>query len=196
MKRVALFCFLALNFSVGAQGQAVQCGISSSGLEVRGFKLGMTKDQVTARQTEDIGEMNDVGVSSIRIYPRSLKDENARQGIRLVALEFLDEKATILFIQYDSNADFEGVDEFAAKVSEGLKIPNAWVTLNGIPDDHALYALNFINARKMECKDFKIFAGYDHEINASLMLVVNGLRDKKEQRKADLEKKRREAFKP
>jgi hypothetical protein len=99
--------------------------------ELVGFQLGMTKAQVKTRVPQVVfGPMNELGVSKTTINPHfdPRIDQSGFAGVRTVSLVFLDDRLTSLWIGYDSSLNVNSVQEFVKKISQSLRLTDAWKT--------------------------------------------------------------------
>lgn len=99
--------------------------------ELRGFRLGMTKDDVKARVPQvAFGKTDKVGVSKTTINPHfdPKIDKSAFGGIRSVSLDFLDGRLTSLWFGYDNSFKWKSLDQFVEGISEALRLPDSWQT--------------------------------------------------------------------
>lgn len=97
--------------------------------ELRGFRLGMTFDEVTARVPQvRFGPADEIGMTKTSINPGydPSFDQASFADIRTISLDFLDGKLTTLWIGYESSFKWPTVDQFIEGISKPLKIPAAW----------------------------------------------------------------------
>jgi hypothetical protein len=102
--------------------------------ELRGFRLGMTYDQVKVRVPQvQFGHADQFGVAktSINPYFDPRIDKVAFADVRTISLDFLDGKLVILWIGYDSTFKWQALDEFVAGISKSLNLPAAWSAKQG-----------------------------------------------------------------
>ena len=122
--------------------------------ELRGFRLGMTADQVKAR-VPDIqirqGEFGSSNASLSSVNFRNL-DAGTYKGVNDIYFFFLDDRLMRLSVNYQS-VPWKNTGQFAAKVSETLKLPNVW------RDDQGMNKV-------LTC------AGFDVTANASMNTVT------------------------
>lgn len=114
--------------------------------EMRGFHLGMTKDEVKLRVPQVIFLPDDeVGVSKTTINPDfdPKIDKASFNGIRSVSLDFLDARLTSLWFGYDSSFRLKTVDDFVEAISASLKLPAAWQPWRG-------------RGQQLKCTDFSM----------------------------------------
>src|SRR5215831_11202005 len=98
--------------------------------EMRGFRLGMTREQVKARVPQVVfGRTDDLGMSKVSINPLFDQkfDQTSFSDERTISLDFLDNKLTSLWIGFESTFKWKNVDEFVKGISPGLGVPDVWV---------------------------------------------------------------------
>ena len=147
---VVVVTFACIFFSYSVSAQDVQCRLKLSDLpqatELKGFRLGMTMDEVKARIPQvQFGKTTDVGVSKTsfspdydpRLYKSTFHD------VRTVSFDFLDGKLSSLWIGYDSAFKWQTVDAFVKGVSQSMGLPNAWVAWK-------------VRGQQMKCADFQM----------------------------------------
>lgn len=144
---VIVWCLLS---SQTVSAQERQCRVKLSDLpqatELKGFRLGMTMDQVRARVPQVLFAKTDAfGVSktsiSLDFDPRFEKSNF--QDVRTVSLDFLDGKLTSLWIGYQSTFMWQSVDHFVKRISQSLNLPDAWVSWK-------------MRGQQLRCADFQI----------------------------------------
>lgn len=147
---VVVVIIACLFFSYSVSAQDVQCRLKLSDLpqatELKGFRLGMTMDEVKARAPQvRFGKTTDVGVSKTSFSPdyEPRLDKSTFQDVRTVSLDFLDGKLNSLWIGYDNTFRWQTVDAFVKGISQSLGLPNAWVAWN-------------VRGQQMKCTDFQI----------------------------------------
>lgn len=145
---VVIFAYLFFSYSVSAQD--VQCRLMLSDLpqatELKGFRLGMTMDEVKARAPQvRFGKTTDVGVSKTSFNPDydPRLDKSTFRDVRTVSLDFLDGKLNSLWIGYDNTFRWQTVDAFVKGISQSMGLPNAWVAWK-------------VHSQQMKCADFQI----------------------------------------
>lgn len=150
IQRKALGVFvvlLALATMVVAQEQ--RCTTSLAGLpevpELRGFRLGMTREQVKARVPQvAFGKTDDLGVAKTSINPGfdPKMDKASFADIRTVSLDFLDGRLTQLWIGFEDTFKWKTVDDFVKGISLAFSVPDAW-EIKG-------------RGRQLQCADFTL----------------------------------------
>ena len=147
-KRLAAFLVtLALAGLAAAQGNT--CNVKLAELpqtaELRGFRLGMTPEQVKARVPQvKFGHPNDLGVSKTSINPDfdPQIDKSNFADVRTVSLDFLDGRVTSLWIGFEGTFKWKTVDEFVKGISHELALPDEWATKG--------------RAQQLRCVDFQV----------------------------------------
>jgi hypothetical protein len=203
------------------------CPLSlSQATELRGFRLGMSLDQVISRFPGLIIESgNDSSLKRIElIFLDGLSDAlnpkdvtNKRDlfkayinrerfkdfdGVYSIILRFLDDRIFYIRIKYEGQARWTNLDEFTSKISEGLSLPKGWQRCR---EDYS-------DSRKLECSGFRATTKLGNKSDGITPDYFNGpelaLEDvtaekKMEQRRKDIEdqkrraeEERRKSFKP
>lgn len=125
-------------FAFAATSSAQQCTVKSDQLaeapELRGFRLGMTFDQVKARVPQvQFGGADEIGVTKTSINPLydPRFDKVAFADIRTVSFDFLDGKLTTFWIGYESTFKWQSIEEFYRGISKSLNVPQTWAAKRG-----------------------------------------------------------------
>jgi len=133
-----LFCSILLCLVSGLSISAQQCSVRSDQLldapELRGFRLGMTFDQVKARVPQvKFGRPDEIGLTKTSINPLydPRFDKAAFADIRTISFDFLDGKLTTLWIGYESSFKWQSVDEFVSGISKSLNVTGSWSPKRG-----------------------------------------------------------------
>lgn len=135
MQRLATCLFLLLvTTTVASQ----QCNLKSDQLadapELRGFRLGMSFDQVRARVPPiQFGPADEFGVTRTSINPLydSHFDRVAFADVRTISFDFLDGKLATLWVGYESSFKWQSVDEFVTGISRSLNLTASWSPKRG-----------------------------------------------------------------
>jgi hypothetical protein len=152
--RVALILGLIFicALAVGAQG-ASQCPLKAGQLteaqELRGFRLGMTLEQVKARLPRlEFGPTDAFGLTKTSFSPDfdPAMDKTAFQGVRTISLEFLDGRLTSLWIGYNKAFKWQALDEFVPGMSRALGLPAT------------RWAQRSRGGQQLDCNDFQATA--------------------------------------
>lgn len=131
--------------------QPPQCAVKIDQLpniaELRGFRLGMTFEQVKARVPQiQFGPADQFGVTRTSINPsfdRSF-DQASFADVRTISLDFLDGRLINLWIGYQSSFKWQTLDEFVAGMGNVLNLPAGWSVKRG--------------GRQLTCEGFSVFA--------------------------------------
>jgi hypothetical protein len=142
---------LAFLSSIAASAQQPACSLKidqlPDSLELRGFRLGMTYDQVKARVPQvQFGQADQFGIAktSINPYFDSRIDKTGFADVRTISLDFLDGRLVTLWIGFESTFKWPTLDEFVAGMSKTLNLPAAWPPKR--------------SGRELNCAGFSIFA--------------------------------------
>jgi hypothetical protein len=137
------------NFTYAAVGQESKCTVKLAELpaatELRGFRVGMTAEQVKARLPKvKLKSADEFGFTALNIFPDYEPgiDKAAFEGVRTVSLDLVDGRVFSVWIGYDKSFKWQTFDEFAAGISMALKLPNGWRTK--------------FRTRLMDCADFTV----------------------------------------
>jgi hypothetical protein len=135
LKKLAFIIALMLTCRAAASAQESKCSLKLTELpsvqELRGFRLGMTVEQVKARLPRvQIRPADEFGFTSLNIFPDYEPgiEKTTFEGVRTISLEFLDGRVTSLWIGYDKSFKWQTLDEFTQAIATALKLPNAWRT--------------------------------------------------------------------
>lgn len=151
INRTLWLLVVALLSPTTASAQQPTCSLKIDQLpdsaELRGFRLGMTYDQVKARVPQvKFGPADPFGVAktSINPYFDPSIDKVAFAEVRTISLDFLDGRLVTLWIGFESSFKWQSLDEFVTGMSKSLNLPAAWSPKRG--------------GRQMSCAGFSIFA--------------------------------------
>ena len=147
LRTLALFFVLLSPVAVTAQ---TPCKTKLSELpktvELRGFHLGMTTDQVKARVPQVVfGPTDPLGTSKTTINPYFDPniDKSGFADIRSVSLDFMDGRLVSLWIGYEPTFKWQSVEDFVAGISTGLSLPATWSSWKG-------------RGQQLRCADFEM----------------------------------------
>ena len=115
--------------------------------ELRGFHLGMSHDQVTARVPQiKFSRPDRFGIAKTSINPSfdPRFDKSSFADVRTISLEFLEGKLVTLWIGYEDTFKWQRLDDFVAGFSKSLNLPDAWSPKRG--------------GRMINCEGFSVFA--------------------------------------
>ncbi len=171
---------------------------------LRGFKLGMSLREVTARfrrftlpETDACGRLNldfneaRGALSNLALRPQELA------GINRLRLTFVDERLAYIRVTYARESSVSNPQEFRASLSASLSLPGKWRTTGG--------GDNWDHAHVVGCNGFKVVAGYLvgpyvelHDVEA-LRKVLGRKADEEAKRRREAEReqeRRKREFKP
>lgn len=140
-----LLCLVS-GLSISAQQCTVKSDQLSDAPELRGFRLGMTFDQVKARVPQvQFGRPDETGLTKTSINP--LYDPRFNKAafadIRTISFDFLDGKLTTLWIGYEGSFKWQSVDEFVSGISKSLNVTGSWSPKRG--------------GQQLRCEGFTLF---------------------------------------
>jgi hypothetical protein len=127
--------FLALATATAQQPACkLKLGELPDAPELRGFRLGMTPDQVKAREPQvQFGRTDAFGVLKTSINPSfdPRFDKASFAGVRTISLDLLDGKLIVLWVGYDDTFKWQTIDDFTNGISKSLNLPPAWTAKRG-----------------------------------------------------------------
>jgi hypothetical protein len=171
---------------------------------LRGFKLGMSFSEVTARfrrfmmpETDSCGRLNlDFNEGRGALRNLALKPQELT-GVSRIRLTFVDERLAYMRVTYAQVSSTSNPQEFRAALSGSLALPGKWrVTGGGDNWDHA---------HVIDCDGFKVMTGYLvgpyvelHDVEALRTLLRRKVdEESRRRREAEHEQERRKRdFKP
>ena len=137
--------------AIAASAQPRACALKIDQLpdspELRGFRLGMTYDQVKALVPQvQFGQADQFGLAktSINPYFDPRIDKVAFADVRTISLDFLDGKLVSFWIGFESTFKWQTLDAFITGVSKPLNLPAKWTDKRG--------------GRQVTCEGFSVFA--------------------------------------
>ncbi len=149
-KTLWLFLLVLLT-AIAASAQPSACTLKIDQLpdaaELRGFRLGMTSDQVKALVPQvQFGGADQFGLAktSINPYFDPRIDKVAFADVRTISLDFLDGKLVSFWIGFESTFKWQTLDDFINGVSKPLNLPPKWSDKRG--------------GRQLSCDGFSVFA--------------------------------------
>lgn len=156
---------------------------------IRGFRLGMTTEEVREKVTGvgGLDKADELGMAETTIYPFQLKSKDDAQNLQYVRLSFLDGRLTDIELRYDGLTKWDGIDQFAAKLSESLQLPKM---------SRGRFGVLNRRARTLECGGFRVQAMLVEDNRGALTLSEEGVKEIVEKRKAEVKEKQRQTFKP
>ena len=133
LKNIILATSLIIASISSAAGQESKCLVKlvdlPSAAELRGFRIGMTIEQVKARLPQlQVRPANEFGFTSFNIFPdyESGIDKTAFGGVRSVSLDVLDGRVFSIWIGYDKTFKWQTIDEYVNGITTSLKLSNSW----------------------------------------------------------------------
>lgn len=143
--KVALIAAIVCCFSLTTHAQNTRCTLrAEQAPTLRGFRLGMTIEELRAMYPAIQEYAGAASRSSILITPAdeygrtsvsftageySVYDREAAEkfkAVQRVELKFLDRKIISIQVTYDDSVKWNNGKEFLNRVTEALKLPNAW----------------------------------------------------------------------
>jgi hypothetical protein len=169
--------------------------------ELRGFRLGMSIDDVRKRLVgvmayfTNVERPTDLGFMKVSFRPvvKAGRRNSGLEDIVNVSIEFLDGRLTAVEMGYDSSIKWRGVDEFAARVSESLKLPTVWRRGDSNDSGSSVYSGSSYQ-RNLYCDGFTLNA--EVLVRPKLRVFNQSTSLTIERRKAAKEERQRQAFKP
>jgi hypothetical protein len=172
---------------------------------LRGFRLGMSLREVTARfrkftmpETDPCGRLNlDFNEEWGTLKNLALKPEELT-GISRVRLTFVDGRLAYVRVTYSREGAVSSPQEFRAALSDSLSLPGKWRVTGGGGD-------NWDQAHVVGCDGFKVMAGYWvgpyvelHDVEALRTVLQRKMDEEvRQRREAERERERRKReFKP
>jgi hypothetical protein len=133
LKTTSALLLLVLISAAGVAAQETTCTLKleqwPAAAELRGFRLGMTMDQVKTRVPPVVfGPANQFSLSKTSINPDfdPKFDKASFEGVRTVSLSFLDGRLMELWLGYDSSFKWQKLDDFIVGFSKAMNLPPTW----------------------------------------------------------------------
>jgi hypothetical protein len=186
-----------------AYGQQGRCTLTvAQSPELRGFKLGAKIEETLARFpgtsapkpdefgftrkslqfADDIGAVSSCGGCYETIFSR--QRVSGFDGVSAVYLDVLDGRISAMQISYSFTTPWNSLDEFVARVSESLKLPNAWSD----------YKVGKWPHKRLDCDGWRIEA--NAIVGGELLLQDAVAEQTLNKRKVEKEQRQRGTFKP
>jgi hypothetical protein len=178
---VSLVAFSLAGFAATVAARQTACTLTAeSAPEVRGLRLGTPLSRLRerfpgARFGED--RFGLVAASLDRSVLQSGENATAFQGVSGVYLWFVDERLRKFEVKYLNSIHWETNDQFAARVSEALKLPVAWEGSGDGP-------------KEMPCVGFKIGVhrnAISYEVPGAFDAVTRREKEKRERERRSFE---------
>lgn len=149
LRQLALALILLITCAVETTAQENKCSLKLAELpaaaELRGFRVGMTIEQVRARVPKiQLRPADEFGFTSHNIFPDYEPgiDKASFEGVRTVSLDFLDGRVFSIWVGYDKSFKWQTLDEFVSGMAGALKLPNSWRSK--------------LRTRLLDCSDFTV----------------------------------------
>jgi len=186
LTRLLLTTLLLLSGATFINAQENKCTLKiNQAPELRGFRLGMTVEQVKSRfpfiRVIDSGEF--AFYKSGQITSENLKTIDSFRGIQGIGLIFLDDKIISVDVGYDSSIEWKNEEQFSTRVGEMLKLPNAWQRgTSGY-------------SRQLECDGFQVRTSRN-QIGLFNRAQYENLERRQQEQVEKRKEERRQSFKP
>lgn len=125
---LAILCILPIAFA-----QQSTCSLKLEQLnqppELKGFRLGMTEQQVKAVEPlVQLGAGDEFGVFKTSINPHfdSRFNKATFSDVRTISFDFLDGKLVTLWIGYEEDFKWRTLEEFVPNFGKALGLPSEW----------------------------------------------------------------------
>lgn len=125
---LAILCSLQTAFA-----QPSTCSLKADQLnqppELKGFRLGMTEEQVKAVvPLVQLGTPDGFGVLKTTINPHfdSRFDKTTFSDVRTISFDFMDGKLVTLWVGYEENFKWPALDVFVSNFAKTLGVPLEW----------------------------------------------------------------------
>lgn len=166
----------------------------STAPEIRGLKLGMKFEEVgaiipdsiglkLAPKADETGLIDSISLSLIDWYQRA----DQFTGVKMIFVSFLDGRVSKLGIAYDESTQWPSVEDFIGQISKTLNLPSAWRNPTNADAKQA---------RVMDCDGFRIIARISIGQPSIIGFVDTGAERTVNERRAAIEEKKRQTFKP
>lgn len=184
--RLLLATLFLLSGATFINAQENKCTLKTNQApELRGFRLGMTVEQVKTRfpfvRIIDSGEFD--FYKTARVTDENLKAIDSFRGVQSVRLTFLDDRIISIVFGYDSSIEWKSDEQFSTRVGEMLKLPNAWQT-----------GMSGYN-RQLECDGFHVRTS-QNQINLANIAEIENLERRQREQIEKRKEERRQTFKP
>jgi hypothetical protein len=170
---------------------------------VRGFRLGMSVDELTRRLdnavgraiTSRLGQVKNratyTGLFSIGVEKYQFANVEEADGLEYIGFRFLDERLYQITIHYSYGAEWQNVSQFVEVISPVLKLNQKW----DVTDERAA---------TLDCGVFKVEAGLNVLLHLPDLTITDSAgnqeaekrKEEQSRREQEEEEKRRRDFKP
>src|ERR1044071_8585638 len=124
IKKLSHVLLLMMICASAAVAQDGKCTLKLAELttspELRGFRVGMTVEEVRARLPKvQFPRADEFGFASLNIFPDYEQgiDKKSFESVRTVSLEFMDNKVSAVWLGYDKTFKWQTIDEFVAGIT-------------------------------------------------------------------------------
>lgn len=149
LKKLAFTIILIFACSFVATAQESKCAVKLADLpsatELRGFRAGMTVEQVKERLPKlQVRPADEFGFTSFNIFPdyESEIDKKAFEGVRSITLDALDGRVFSVWIGYDKSFKWQTIDDYVTGITTALKLSDSWRSK--------------FRTRLLDCSDFTV----------------------------------------
>ena len=176
LKNLFFAIILTLAGVYTAAGQESKCALKlaeiPSAQELRGFRVGMTIEEVKARLPKlRVKSADEFGFTSLNIFPDYEPgiDKTMFEGVRTISLDVLDGRVFSVWIGYDKSFKWHNLDEFVSGLTTALKLPGNWRSK--------------FRTRLLDCADFTVAVIPVGE-NQSIKITDNAAKELLDKRQA------------
>jgi hypothetical protein len=162
--------------------------------DIRGFRLSMAYEEARgifpdsfafriAPKIDEVGVIDNVDLTVLDWY----NEREKFKGLEHLILVFTDGRISQMGAVYDTTVRWPNIEAFTMQLSKQLAMPDAWsLPKNADPK----------NVRVMHCEGFRIIASINTAGHSFIGLVDNTLEKAVKDRRAAIEEKKRQSFKP
>lgn len=189
--------------STGQKKPACSIG-SAAPLELRGFRLGMSLDEVRKRVPKlQVRPPDQFGYTRVTIRP--IQASGSLKGVSGAVLDFLDGRLFFILMLYDNSTPWQSAEQFVSRVGEALNLPNEW---KAHPEIHPYRGEAL---KSLGCGTYQFIAGfavfddyqkrpvvywYDESADDVLSERIAEAAERERQKKLQEEERKRRTFKP
>jgi hypothetical protein len=179
--------------------------------EIRGLRLGMSVDDVSAAFPEDSSKnaiqkaANDAkkpdayGFGATTLFPGP--ESNSKfAGVQSISLQLLDERVSMFRVDYAHGTTWKSADQFVNRLADAFHLPaaNRWTRANqfGKPYETESATVDY-GVRLLTCNGFTVLATISNGNGSSAIIVKNPEAEQVvDGRREATKEKARQAFKP